>query len=279
MSFIKGNDIHLDGEILIEGIVNNPTTGQLDDVATADLNTIRFTAATVITGFSNSITGKVISIVNATSADINILNDSTFSSVGNRILTGSSLDVLFPKDSIIDLQYDSISAYWRVLGGSGSNVSGKNEIPSGIVDGINRYFTTSKVPITGSLIVFLNGLKLGEADYSLSGQVIELSSAPAIAQDVDVFYIASGGATIGGGSSGQFVVDYITISSTDLSNKYLVLTSVPTTPTRVVLDIPTGSPQIYGSDFSVTGSHLSWSGLGLDGDVNLGDTFRVQYFA
>jgi hypothetical protein len=281
VSFFKGNDLLLNGELRIDGVVNNTSAGQLNDVATNDLNTIRFSSATILTGFANAISGKVISIVNISGFDVTIANDNASSVAGNRILTGNGQDILFSNDSIIDLQYDSISSVWRILGGTGSNITGLNEVPSGSVDGSNRFFTLSKIPVYGTLIVFRNGIKVEISEYSFLGQIITMNVAPAIAQKIEAFYIATGGATSGGGGgvgSANFVVDYPSVNATDLINKYVVLSGIPNPATKTVLDIPTGTPQIYGTDFIVSGNQLSWNALGLDGQVNLGDTFRVQYF-
>ena len=281
MSFFKGNDLLLNGEFRFDGVTTNSSVGQLDNVATSDVNTLRFTLATAITGFSNAISGKIISIVNVSGADIGIFNDNASSLVGNRILTGNGQDILLTNDSIIDLQYDATAAVWRILGGTGSNITGLNEVPSGSVDGSNRFFTLSKIPVYGTLIVFRNGIKVEISEYSFLGQVITMNIAPAIAQKIEAFYIATGGSTGGGGGGGgssNFIVDYPSINSTDLLNKYIVLSGAPNPATKTILDIPTGTPQIYGTDFVVTGSQLSWNGLGLDGQVNLGDTFRIQYF-
>lgn len=81
--------------------------------------------------------------------------------------------------------------------------------------------------------------------------------------------------------SGSFQVDTFTLNGTDITNKYVVLSTVPATAAKTVL-LPEGGPnQIYSSDFQVTaddgGKRLSWSGLGLDGILESGEVITVLY--
>jgi len=84
---------------------------------------------------------------------------------------------------------------------------------------------------------------------------------------------------------------YGVVQASDLINKYISLGFVPSTPTKVVFDLNTGAPQIYGTtnnppnhpaDYRVVGNQLRWDGLRLDGDLNpltgisLGTEYRIM---
>jgi hypothetical protein len=72
-------------------------------------------------------------------------------------------------------------------------------------------------------------------------------------------------------------VEYITVSSGDISNKYTVLAHTPYSVTEVACDVIGGCSQLYGTDYTVSGTHLSWNGLGLDGVLAENDQMRVFY--
>ena len=278
-TFLKGANWTIGGEFMLASTSDNASSGTLSDVATLNVTNLRFTNASIITGLANPVQGKIVSIINASTGTIIIANNNSSSIASNRILTGISSDVPLMPDAIIDLQYDSVAARWRLLGGSGAVFHGKNETPSGVVDGSNRYFTLSEPPIQGTLIFFLNGIEVPPQNVTLVGQMVTLATAPVLGQIPKAYYLSTGGTFTSGSSTTTFIVDYPVVSGTDITNRYLVLSQTPATPSRVVLDIPTGSPQIYGTDFIIVGNHLSWNGLALDGQINIGDTLRVQYYS
>lgn len=73
------------------------------------------------------------------------------------------------------------------------------------------------------------------------------------------------------------IVDLFTLTNTDITNKYVTLSSAPQDASKVRLDIVGGPTQVYGTDFSISGNQLSWSTLFLDGVLAAGDMFIVQY--
>jgi hypothetical protein len=73
------------------------------------------------------------------------------------------------------------------------------------------------------------------------------------------------------------VVEYITLTNTNISNKSVTLMHTPKTASDVVVDIIGGGPQEYSQDYSVTGTSLSWSGKALDGTLTVGERIRVIY--
>lgn len=75
-----------------------------------------------------------------------------------------------------------------------------------------------------------------------------------------------------------YTVNEFVLSPTDITNKYVTLAYSPVNPTLTVLNIIGGIVQEYTTDFTVTGSTLSWSGLFLDGVLVSGDTLIVQFY-
>ena len=66
-----------------------------------------------------------------------------------------------------------------------------NEIPSGIVDGINVTFTLVFNPVTDTVVVRLSGLVQVPGvskDYTLLGKIISFNKAPKVGQEVVVNY-------------------------------------------------------------------------------------------
>jgi hypothetical protein len=83
--------------------------------------------------------------------------------------------------------------------------------------------------------------------------------------------------TPSGASGNQYHVNTFTLTPTDISNKYVTLTSVPTDVDKTALNVIGGDMQEYAVDFTVTGNQLSWSSLGLDGVLVSGDVLLVQF--
>ena len=116
---------------------------------------------------------------------------------------------------------------------------------------------------------------------------IELGTTPGLKLDGDVLAVKlkpSGG--LGVDSDGIYatdaqgtvkVVEQVTLDSTDVGAAEITLNSTPTTSTTVQLSVVSGIQQQYATDFTVTGTTLSWSGLGLDGLLTSGDELIVWY--
>jgi hypothetical protein len=65
-----------------------------------------------------------------------------------------------------------------------------DEVPAGIVDGLNNTFTTSENPISSSsIIIFVNGAKMRPSDFVLTANSIAFTSAPALASTIEVWYL------------------------------------------------------------------------------------------
>lgn len=72
-------------------------------------------------------------------------------------------------------------------------------------------------------------------------------------------------------------VEKITLTPTDISNKYVSLAATPGTANLTCLTVIGGVEQNYGPDFIVTGTHLDWNGLFLDGVLVSGDQLIIVY--
>ena len=78
-------------------------------------------------------------------------------------------------------------------------------------------------------------------------------------------------------NNSNYNVNKFTLGNADVANKYVTLSSTPTTASKTVLEIIGGDGQAYGVDFTIMGNQLNWSGLGLDGVLVSGDNLVVQF--
>jgi hypothetical protein len=67
------------------------------------------------------------------------------------------------------------------------------------------------------------------------------------------------------------------LTSLEVTAKSLTLAQSPTYPNETSISIAQGGPQAYGLDFTVAGTTLSWTGLGMDGLVLAGDELVITY--
>jgi hypothetical protein len=87
----------------------------------------------------------------------------------------------------------------------------------------------------------------------------------------------------GGGGGNSVVIDTFTLSSTDITNMGVILSKVPTDPDKVVVEVDQAPGQAYNVDYTVNSAlaankTLSWSGLGLQGELSAGDIIEVIYY-
>lgn len=103
-------------------IINN---SEINNLNIADQSFLRITTGTSISGFiaSNDDNGKLLFLHNVTGNEIQIKNNSSESTLGNRIITGKGYDIYLPNDSVTIFQYDSTSQFWRIAGGTGGSGS------------------------------------------------------------------------------------------------------------------------------------------------------------
>ena len=156
----------------------------------------------------------------------------------------------------------------------------KQEVPTGTVDGVNAAFVISDTPISSdNVIVTLDGIIIPETEWALAGTTITFTTPPALGQSVYIIFAveeASGGG--GGGGATEPTVEYRTLTGGEATAESLTLVGTPATPSKVLLDQIGGTSQEYGVDYSVSGTTLTWSGLGLDGVLIAGDKLRIVYW-
>lgn len=97
--------------------------------------------------------------------------------------------------------------------------------------------------------------------------------------DQNLFYggngVSNGGFLIGQGIG--VTISNITLTSSDITNKYVVLSNTPLFPNAVTLIPAGGIEQINGVDFEVVGNQLRWNGKGLDGFLEVNDVLIIQH--
>lgn len=79
----------------------------------------------------------------------------------------------------------------------------------------------------------------------------------------------------------SFHTQYVTLSPTDASNRYIVLDGTPVSAVDVALDTISGTAQALNYDFYVDGTSMRWDGSTAYhmGDATLiaGDMLRIIY--
>lgn len=79
--------------------------------------------------------------------------------------------------------------------------------------------------------------------------------------------------------SAEYTVEYFTLTLGDELSKTLVLSSNPSAPYTVMIDVFFGGgPMRYVFDFNVSGNVISWAGGRLDGILSASDEIRVVYY-
>lgn len=167
------------------------------------------------------------------------------------------------------------AAIWQEYGGP---FNGKQEIPSGLVNGINVDFTITSLPIADTLIVLRNGVVVPSVEWSYAHPIVTFSVAPAIGQTVEVYYLTDGTSATSQTNANNQVVDNHTMSAGEITAKQFTLPSTPAVATKVVIDVRGGTSQIYGVDFIVTGDVVDFDGYGLDGQLIAGSIVRSVYY-
>jgi len=77
-------------------------------------------------------------------------------------------------------------------------------------------------------------------------------------------------------SEGGIIAEEIPLTSLDIQNKYITLSSPPLNG-KIALNVVKGSSQCEGTDFYIDGFLIRWDGKNLDGLLADGDVLRVIY--
>jgi hypothetical protein len=135
---------------------------------------------------------------------------------------------------------------------------------------------TYKVKI-GTGLVHWNDLPYFAATPTASAYIVNSTAGNETTKAASVAAMKSYVAAQIAANAPKQVVEYITLTSTNITNKSVTLMHTPKSSSDVVLDIIGGGPQEYSQDYSVTGTSLSWSGKALDGTLTVGERLRVIY--
>jgi hypothetical protein len=103
-----------------------------------------------------------------------------------------------------------------------------------------------------------------------------------MASDFFVSY-GGGGSGGGGGTGNSIVIDTFTLNASDITNKGVILSKIPTAPAKVVVIIADAPGQEYNVDYTVDSNlapnqTLDWTGLALEGVLTVGDVLEVIYY-
>lgn len=253
---------------------------------TSSKSFIRITGSTVtsVLGVLAGVDGQIVTIHNACSEIVTFVHEDAGATAADRMKFTDATDVDVDPDSSIELIYDGAQSRWVIKSGAGTNkLVGYQESPTGLVNGVNPNYQLSAEPVTtDSLIVFVDGIVASNDQWSLSTTTITFGGSyiPATGQSVYVWYLSKGTPNpVPPPPTGTFQVEYRILTAPEVAAKQLTLAFTPNTPAKVLLDIVGGTTQIYTTDYIVSGSTMDWTGLGLDGVVTAGDTFRIVYFS
>lgn len=85
------------------------------------------------------------------------------------------------------------------------------------------------------------------------------------------------GSIITFGSGTQFTSETIQLTSQMILDKSFELLHTPTSVKGVIFTPAGGPPQLPEIDFNVSGSEVTWNGLGLDGTLEANDIILIHY--
>jgi hypothetical protein len=108
--------------IELQSIDDSTVTGSNAAITAFSAGGIRLTNGSLvsISNIPTGSNGQQVTIFNRTGASVSIKNDALVGSANTRILTGTGADITMAADSALTLSYDSTTARWQVVGGSGS---------------------------------------------------------------------------------------------------------------------------------------------------------------
>jgi len=134
--------------------------------------------------------------------------------------------------------------------------------------------------------------KLVASGFSVAGGDLEVSTPAGSIQGTDTLVFTSNDASVIISSDGSTGIDIsvpsaagttfspeqlYTLTSTNIANKSVTLSRIPANANLTQMFIIGGIICEYGSDFSVSGSTLTWDGLALDGELIAGDKIVIMH--
>lgn len=73
------------------------------------------------------------------------------------------------------------------------------------------------------------------------------------------------------------IVENIPLTNINIRDKFAPLSYIPEDPGDVAVNVVGGTPQNNKEDFVLNNAQIQWDGLGLDGELEVGDVLRVIY--
>jgi hypothetical protein len=283
-----GNGPLISSSSIVNTQANSAATGNIDALDSSLGSTIRLITIGTATlrGIDNGSSGKRLVVMNITGSPLTVKNNDSNPAASDKIITGTGDDIEIQDGAAIFFEYDGTSLVWRAISGSGGgNFLLKQEVPSGVVDGINDTFGPfALTPIADDAIsVFVDGVYRPQSAYTVTGGntvVFDAGEIPALGQQVEVTYLykISGSVVPASGLSVSPKTEFRTLSNPEIAAQQLTLVNTPTVPSEIGVWVYGGSVAWVGVDYSVSGNIVSWGGLGFDGLLTSGDKLVIQYY-
>lgn len=184
-----------------------------------------------------------------------------------------------------DLYWNTTIKAIRIHNGSlwttlNANFPVEYEVPTGLINGLNQNFVLSNSPVSEKHVIpFINGIAVTPSEFSLVGATVTFDVAPEQGQELYIFYFYDGDSPVVLPPSGVLNVPVIEITAQMISDGYLTLGTTPIEPTKVQLTMLGVGLQVNGVDFQVIGNQVNWNGLGLEGFLDINDSFSFFYYS
>jgi hypothetical protein len=168
------------------------------------------------------------------------------------------------------------------IGEGGSSGAWQEKL--GVGNGSNKNFPilSGYFPIAQeAILVFSNTAHYVNTEwtYNVNQNQVEFVVAPKAGVEVYIYFLTDGETITVPSPSGIQQVIYHTVTATEITNKHLTLLVAPAVPAKVLVDHIGGTSQVFGDDYSVTGTTFNWSGLGMELFLVENDIIRIVYYS
>lgn len=152
------------------------TTGSNASLAAFTGSAIRLTNASLVSlaNIPAGAEGQELAIFNRTGVDLSVIDQSgAVGTAANRIFTGTSGNITFTKDAALLLRYDSTSARWQIIGGTGGGSgAGVGSVDIMSVDQADNSsltdYTQTGLELVASPSILLHGTKSFRLQHNTS---------------------------------------------------------------------------------------------------------------
>ena len=207
---------------------------------------------------------------------ISYISDSAFETANGVPPYSGKTGIYYNTTDDVIRFYNVDAAAWQNIGGE--TVLRQEDL--GFGDGVVVSYPLSFAPASPeSVQVFLDGLMYEKSNYTITGSNLIFNTAPANTTQIYVSYLTTGTQTATlVPIAGSYIVENRTVSFAEETAKSLTLTATPTNTNEVIIQIVDGVNLRNGTDYSISGTTMSWSGLGLDGILAAGDELTIWFF-